>query len=413
MKGKVKNILTAITILLSSINASGQLSYLFDDNHRIDSNDTKKMYFEIDAVNFFKNNEFKGEKVKGYTLPGFRLSTNISLAISKNIQMEIGANFLRYWGEEAYPCYSYLSISEWESERYNNGLHVIPMMRAQFSVTDSFHIIIGTLYNINNHSLCRPLYNNELNYTADPENGVQILYSNKYYKSDIWLNWQSFIFKNDIHQELFTFGYTSTTNILRNTNGLNICIPLQYVVQHRGGEINNSEVREVQTASNYAIGLNTSYNFNHNLLKYISLGCNYVGYMQNTGTLYPFDNGWGIYPELSVKIHDFIIRTSYWVSEDFITMLGSPHFGNLSQKTQDMVFDKMDMFMIDVEYCYHKNKYFAFGLEGNYTYYFPYTANRPGYDLIKRDAANSFAFGLFLRINPRIRILDLTTRLDD
>ena len=69
--------------------------------------------------------------------------------------------------------------------------------------------------------------------------------------------------------------------------------------------------------------------------------------------------------------------------------------------------------MIDVEYCYHKNKYFAFGLEGNYTYYFPYTANRPGYDLIKRDAANSFAFGLFLRINPRIRILDLTTRLDD
>ena len=87
MKGKVKNILTAITILLSSINASGQLSYLFDDNHRIDSNDIKKMYFEVDAVNFFKNNEFKGEKIKGYTLPGFRLSTNISLAISKNIKM--------------------------------------------------------------------------------------------------------------------------------------------------------------------------------------------------------------------------------------------------------------------------------------------------------------------------------------
>ena len=89
MKGKAKKILIVITILLSSTNVLGQLSYIFNDNHHIDSNDIKKMYLEINAVNFFKNNEFKGEKVKGYALPGFRLSTNISLAMSKKIRMEI------------------------------------------------------------------------------------------------------------------------------------------------------------------------------------------------------------------------------------------------------------------------------------------------------------------------------------
>lgn len=413
MKGKAKKILIVITILLSSTNVLGQLSYIFNDNHHIDSNDIKKMYLEINAVNFFKNNEFKGEKVKGYTLPGFRLSTNISLAMSKKIKLEMGINFLRYWGSEAYPCYSYLSISEWESERYNKGLHFIPIMRGQFAITDSFHIIIGTLYNHNNHFLCRPLYNNELNYTADPENGVQIIYSNKYYTSDIWLNWQSFIFKNDIHQELFTFGYTSTTNILRNSDGLNLSIPLQFLAQHRGGEINNSEKIEVQTASNYATGLNTLYNFNFKYLKHISLSCNYVGFMQNTGTLYPFDNGWGVYSELSVKIQDFKISTSYWISEDFITMLGSPHFGNQSQSKPKMTFDKMDMFMIDLEYCYHKNRYFSFGLEGNYIHYFPYTGTTTDNWPMERGSADSFAFGLFLKINPRIKILNVATRIDN
>jgi hypothetical protein len=367
---------------------------------------------EVDALSFFKNNEFVGEKIKGYTLPGFRMSPHLSLAFSKNVRMEVGANIIRYWGSEIYPCYSYLGIAEWESERYQKGVHILPIMRAQFSITDSFHIVFGTLYNRNYHLLCTPLYNNELNYTSDLESGIQILYENRFHSSDLWVNWQSFIFENDIHQEMFVFGYSSRTNIINTKRGLEIGIPLNFVAQHRGGEINIAETHFIQTYSNYATGLLGKYSFGGKYLKNISLACYYIGFMQNVGTLYPFDKGWAIYPELSVGIHDFQLSMGYFVGKDFISLLGSPHFGNISVKTPDMTFDKMDMFIGEIEYCYLKSKYFSFGIEGSIIHYFPYTSFRPEYGTMERKRANSFSFGLFLDINPRIRIANLKPNIE-
>ena len=206
MIGKGKEvIILLIIVVLGTNNCRGQIAYLFNDLPLIDSSEIKKLYLEVDVLSFFKNNEFTGEKVKGYTLPGFCMSPHLSLAFSKNVRMEVGANILRYWGSEIYPCYSYLGIAEWESERYQKGVHILPIMRAQFSITDSFHIVFGTLYNRNSHLLCTPLYNNELNYTSDRESGIQILYDNRFHSSDLWVNWQSFIFENDIHQEMFVF----------------------------------------------------------------------------------------------------------------------------------------------------------------------------------------------------------------
>ena len=97
----------------------------------------------------------------------------------------------------------------------------------------------------------------------------------------------------------------------------------------------------------------------------------------------------------------------YFVGKDFISLLGSPHFNNISAKTPDMTFEKMDMFMAEIEYCYHKSKYFSFGIEGSIIHYFPYTSFRPEYGTMEREKSNSFSFGLFLNINPRIRIANL------
>ena len=413
MIGKGKEvIILLIIVVLGTNNCRGQIAYLFNDLPLIDSSEIKKLYLEVDVLSFFKNNEFTGEKVKGYTLPGFCMSPHLSLAFSKNVRMEVGANILRYWGSEIYPCYSYLGIAEWESERYQKGVHILPIMRAQFSITDSFHIVFGTLYNRNSHLLCTPLYNNELNYTSDRESGIQILYDNRFHSSDLWVNWQSFIFENDIHQEMFVFGYSSRTNIIKTDYGLEIGIPLQFVAQHRGGEVNIAETHSIQTYSNYAAGLFGKYSFGGKYFKDITFACYYIGFTQNVGTLYPFNNGWAIYPELSIRIHDFQLDMGYFVGKDFISLLGSPHFGNISAKTPDMIFDKMDMFMAEIEYCYHKSKYFSFGIEGSFIHYFPYTSFRPEYGTMERKRANSFSFGLFLDINPRIRIANLNPNIE-
>ena len=397
----------AVFIFIFSCSAYGQVSHIYREKCNIDTNEVRKMYLDINVLSFFKNNEFSGEKVKGYTLPGFRLSPEVSLTLARNIRMDIGLSMLRYWGAEAYPCYSYQNIAEWKSEQYHKGLHVSPIMRAQWAVTPNFNVVLGSLFNRYNHSLCSPLYNNELNYTADPENGVQLLYDSKYFNADMWLNWQNFVFSNDDEQEMFTFGFSSKVNLLVDSSGFNISIPLQYLAQHRGGEITALELRQVQTISNYSAGLSFSYLFNRRYLKDVAFSCYYVGYIQNAGTLYPFGNGFGVYPELRVNVAGFEVNMAYWVSENFISILGSPHYNNLSLKTPDMLFDKMDIFTANIDYCYLKSKYYSLGVELGMVHYFPYTGDRPGFPKIERGTATSFTFGVYMNINPRIKVCDI------
>ena len=232
--------------------------------------------------------------MKGYTLPGFRMMPQFSLALSKRVRMEVGVNLLRFWGGEFYPCYSYLGISQWESEQYQKGVHILPVMRAQFSPMDRLHIVFGTLYNLNNHWLSYPIFNNELNYTSDPENGVQVLYENKYYTSDVWLNWQSFIFENENQQEMFVFGYSSRTKLPTLFGRLDFSVPLFFLAQHRGGEINSSESKGVKTASNYGTGLIANVDVEKPWLNSVSLGMHYFGFFNKCfGIYYSILYYWG------------------------------------------------------------------------------------------------------------------------
>ena len=193
---------------------------------------------------------------------------------------------------------------------------------------------------------------------------------------------------------------------------MDFSVPLFFLAQHRGGEINSSESKGVKTASNYGTGLIANVDVGKSWLNSVSLGMHYFGLLQNVGSLYPFSNGWAVYPELTLSALDFKFHLAYWVSEDFITLLGSPHFGNMSAKKDDLVFDKMDMFVARVEYCYLKSRYFSFGVDGSYIRYFPYTGTFTDNTPLERGVSNSFSFGLYLNINPKVRVCNLSSRID-
>lgn len=74
------------------------------------------------------------------------------------------------------------------------------------ALSDHVNIVLGNIYGASNHNLIEPLYNPELNLTCDPEAGLQLLYDSKAFDLDVWVNWQSFIFREDVHQEAFTVG---------------------------------------------------------------------------------------------------------------------------------------------------------------------------------------------------------------
>ena len=73
----------------------------------------------------------------------------------------------------------------------------------------SVDLILGNIYGGSNHGLIAPLYNPELNLTADPETGFQVLAGAPWIDLDAWIDWQSFIFRDDTHQEAFTVGLST------------------------------------------------------------------------------------------------------------------------------------------------------------------------------------------------------------
>ena len=161
--------------------------------YRVDSAHIKTLGIEVDALAFFKDNEFDGNVLKGYSLPGVRLEPRLTYTPIDEIKVEIGLHATIYSGANKYPCYVFHDISKWKGEQYQSGAHLLPFFRATARFK-RFTMAVGHIYGGATHGLTEPLYNPEIILTDDPEMGVQMIVDTKRWHSDLWLNWQSFIF---------------------------------------------------------------------------------------------------------------------------------------------------------------------------------------------------------------------------
>ena len=76
------------------------------------------LLFHIDDKSFFVDNEYKGEKTYGYSLPGFRLTPSLFYALNEKISLEAGASMLRYHGANRYPCVIYSYFPAWQAYQF-------------------------------------------------------------------------------------------------------------------------------------------------------------------------------------------------------------------------------------------------------------------------------------------------------
>ena len=60
---------TAVLMSLAVTSSAQRDSILFEDNHTIDTTEIGDLRIHVDNLNFFKNNEYESNIVKGYTLP--------------------------------------------------------------------------------------------------------------------------------------------------------------------------------------------------------------------------------------------------------------------------------------------------------------------------------------------------------
>lgn len=372
-------------------------------DYRIYPEEVKQLSFELDNISFFKNNEFDGSMLKGYTLPGLWVQPKFVFCPTDNIRLEAGAHLLLYSGAYQYPCFSYADIANWKGAQYQRGAHVLPYFRAQLAL-GNVHFVLGNLYGGANHRLIDPLYNPELNLTADPESGIQVLYNSKHFDLDVWANWQSFIFRSDTHQEEFTFGVSSRVKFNEESSPVHCYMPVQILAQHRGGELDTITTNSVQTLMNGAVGLGLTWNVNRRVLKRVNVEFDAAGYYQQAGKLWPFEKGFGLYGSAFVDLKDFRVKAGYWQCDNFVSMFGIPYFGAVAVAEKGATFDKPQTLYGSVEYSRTFGRHYAIGLKADVYQYYPGMMKRADGTTSKPGTLTGFSVGAYIRLNPSFLI---------
>lgn len=374
--------------------------HVYKTDYRINPEKKGELSIEVDNISFFKDNEYTGSFIKGYTLPGFWLQAKAVYYPLDLLKVEAGIHLLRFWGTDGYPNMAYLDIADWKGDSYHKGVHVLPWFRAQVALSDHVNIVLGDLYGGANHQLIEPLYNPELNLIADPEMGLQVLYHSSLMDLDAWVNWESFIFKQDVHKEAFTVGLSTRFKWNDPASRFHFYSPLQVLAQHRGGEIDTIKSNSVQTLINGAIGIGGVWNTGYKVFKSLNVEVDALGYYQQAGQLWPFDTGYGLYARASANIHDFQIKTSYSKSHQFISMLGNPFYGTVSMYEEGVTFDNPSLICCGVEYCRVLSKGFSLGVDVETYTHLPVTMRVLEGETVKSSTKLSFSAGIYLRINP-------------
>lgn len=395
----LSSVAAGLLLLASPTPVFAQITdHIYQSDRTVDSLKQGSLYLEVDNITFFKNDELSGNFLKGYTLPGFWIQPKAVYYPLKNLKLELGIHALRFWGAEKYPTFAYSDIANWKGDQYTRGFHLLPWVRAHLQVNEHFSFILGSIYGAGNHRLIEPLYNPEMNLMADPENGFQLLYNSQAVDFDVWLNWDSFIYKNSHHQESFTVGISSRFKYNSPDAKVHFYTPFQLLGQHRGGEIDDSE-NDLQMLYNAATGIAAVWNADCGAFKRLEGGINAAAFYMQKGDVVPFKKGYGLYAYSHADIGSFRVKASYWMCKNFMSVLGSPMYGSVSTENDNYYFDRPKNAYLGGEYFRQLGKGYSLGVDFDVYFHFPADVSTAE-GTIHQGSANSFTMGVYFRLNP-------------
>ncbi len=311
----------------------------------------RELRLNIDADLFLVNNEFT-TLMKGYTLPGFRFTPTLSYTPAKGVKLEGGAYMMHYWGANEYPNSSYLSIPEYDPDHSSRGMHVLPFLRAEATAPCGVTFVLGNIHGGEAHRLLPQLYSPELALTADPEAGLQILYSRPWGEFDLWADWRTFIYNNSPYRENFFVGLSARFKYNSPASRVHFYSPLQALIEHRGGEIDTDEIPGINTMVNAAAGLGARINTAGRGLRYIQLEADVLASFQQAGEAWPYDNGIAWYAHADADICGLNASLGYYSAHRFMPVLGMPLWGVASTKYPGMLLDDPQTVTLSLSYCY-------------------------------------------------------------
>jgi len=436
-----KWILAACVVACSSFLKAQDLAFrMAASDIALDSAETRTLHFALDNISFFKDNEFDGEQSKGYTLPGLWVQPKLVWQPLSSIRLEAGLHALIFNGANKYPCYVYHDIGRWKGDQYQRGAHVLPFFRAQAQLK-RLTFVLGDIYGGANHRVMEPLMNPEINLTQDPEMGFQLLLDLPRYELDAWVNWQSYIFEEDTHQEAFTVGLhqrvslnskpsTLNSNLpsygegsgvgstTLNSNlpsygegsGVGFYIPLDILIQHRGGEQDATDMG-VQTITNGGIGVGLQWNTGRRVLRTLTAEVSALACWQQSGHLWPFDVGVaGSCMVAADFARDFRAFVGLFYARDFVSLYGAPFYSTMSLKHEGERFSSLLTPHVGVEWSHTFAKNYILGAKVDaYPLYAGQLKKSDGSTLPSTFASN-FSFGIYFRCHPSFLLVNYTKK---
>ena len=326
----MKKILIIVLLFLKFSAAAQEDEYSFLRQSSL--NDSAKISAGINLHTFFKNNEYFGDFIKGYTLTGWHCQPEITANFNKSLKIQVLWNVLRYNGYDKYT---------------ENCIYP----RIVFKPRKSFTMICGYLEGNVKHKMLEPIYNPERYYTENMENGLQFLWKTNRYDGDMWLNWEKFILWDDPWQEKLTFGQRSDFNLVK-TDFFQAGLTGEILISHRGGQIDSSP-GQVQSLENGALGFQLHFfgNAEQNFRQF-SFYSMFVQFhcIDETPDI-PFLNGFGLYNKALIKIKDFALTCGYWYADRFMNFRGDKLFTCQAIKPEDNVRKRHVVFN---EFYYYK-----------------------------------------------------------
>ena len=287
-------------------------SYYIQD-YEINPSDSGKLFFEIDNVNFIKNNEYFGPVAEGYTLLGFNLSPKVQYFPNSRIKLMAGANLLSYYGRE-------------------NEINASLLLSFQYKINKHFDFVLGNIYGTVNHKLIEPIFDFERFLNNNIENGIQFLWNSERVFADLWLDWEQQILQDDPFQEIFNVGLSSEFVILKKENQFTLSVPFQNIVRHEGGQINNNNEEPLTTLFNNATGLSFQKSIHRKFLHKIIISYYIVSYQDlSPNKQQMYIDGTGFYPTVEFVNNSFDFLLGYWYGNQFVAPLGNPVYETYSR----------------------------------------------------------------------------------
>ncbi|MBU8892218.1 MAG: hypothetical protein KOO66_05530 [Bacteroidales bacterium] len=374
MNFKVYFIFLLIVLSGHCFSQSGYSYYTHD--YKINPSDSGKLFFEIDNINFIKNNEYFGPVAEGYTLLGFNLSPKIQYFPNSRIKLMAGANLLSYYGRE-------------------NEINASLLLSFQYKINSNFDFVLGNIYGTNNHRLIEPVFDFERFLNNNIENGIQFLWNSERIFADLWLDWEQQILQGDPFQEIFNVGLSSEFVILKKENQFKLSVPFQNIVRHEGGQINANNEVPLTTLFNNATGLSFQKSIQRKFLHKIIISSYVVSYQDmSPNKQQMYIDGTGFYPTVELVNNSFDFLLGYWYGNQFVAPLGNPVYETYS-RTKFFVEEPVRQ-LVTAKLNYQKDIFKGINLGVRFETY---------YDILESNL--EYTWGVIIVINERFFLKNL------